>query len=164
MGLETAHPEVLGKLNKRMTLNQFAVAAEHLSSHEISLRVFILMKPPFMEEDEALQWACKSVDFAFDCGATAVTLIPTRAGNGAIDELARADLFSPPSISSLESALKYGLELGRGRVFADLWDTSQLLGCAQCLQDRVARMRRMNLEQRVLETITCPDCGGRFVE
>ena len=31
MGLETAHPEVLEKLNKRMTLDQFAAAAQFLA-------------------------------------------------------------------------------------------------------------------------------------
>ncbi len=160
MGLETAHPQILEKLNKRMTLDQFAAAAERLQSHEISLRVFILVKPPFMQEKEALEWACKSLDFAFDCGATAVTLIPTRAGNGAIDELAKTASFSPPSIATLESALEYGLTRNRGRVFADLWDTRQLLGCTSCIQDRVERLRRMNLEQRILQATQCTVCGG----
>jgi radical SAM enzyme (TIGR01210 family) len=160
MGLETAHPQVLEKLNKRMSVEQFAASAERLRSHEISLRVFILVKPPFMKEDDAIEWACKSLDFAFDCGATAVTLIPTRAGNGAIDELAKIGLFSPPSVYALESAVKYGLTAGRGRVFADLWDTSQLLGCNNCFQARVERLRRMNLEQRVLQAIPCGVCGG----
>ncbi len=162
MGLETANPQVLDKLNKRMTLEQFASAAERLLSHEISLRVFILVKPPFMEEDDALTWACKSVDFAFDCGATAITLIPTRAGNGAIDEIAKIGSFSPPNIGSLESAVEYGLTLQRGRVFADLWDTSQLQGCPDCSPDRVERLRRMNLEQRILPAGQCKVCGGRL--
>ncbi len=160
MGLETAHPQILEKLNKRMTLEHFAAAAERLRSHEISLRVFILVKPPFMEEDDSLEWTCKSVDFAFDCGATAVTLIPTRSGNGAIDELARMGRFSPPSIYALESAVEYGLTAGRGRVFADLWDTNELRHCAHCFQDRVERLRRMNLEQRISEAVPCEVCGG----
>jgi archaeosine synthase beta-subunit len=163
MGLETAHPQILEKLNKRMTLEQFASAAERLRSHEISLRVFILVKPPFMEEDEALEWACKSVDFAFDCGATAVTLIPTRAGSGAIDELAKIGSFSPPNICALESAVEYGLIQQRGRVFADLWDTSQLQGCPDCLPDRVERLRGMNFEQRILPAVQCKVCGGTLV-
>jgi archaeosine synthase beta-subunit len=163
MGLETAHPQILKKLNKRMTLEQFASAAERLRSHEISLRVFILVKPPFMEEDEALTWACKSVDFAFDCGATAVTLIPTRSGNGAIDELARIGSFSPPNICALESAVEYGLKQRRGRVFADLWDTGQLQGCPDCLPGRLERLRRMNLEQRILSAVPCETCGGTLV-
>jgi archaeosine synthase beta-subunit len=159
MGLETAHQQILEKLNKRMTLEQFAAAAERLRSHEIPLRVFILVKPPFMQEDEALEWACKSVDFAFDCGATAVTLIPTRSGNGAVDELAKIGSFSPPSIYALGSAVEYGLAQRRGRVFADLWDTSQLLGCSSCFEPRVERLRRMNLKQRVLEAVPCKVCG-----
>jgi len=56
MGLETAHPEVLARLNKRMTLDQFARAAEFLRGHDIALRVFILVKPPFLDEAEALEW------------------------------------------------------------------------------------------------------------
>ena len=160
IGLETAHPEILEKLNKRMTLEHFAAAAERLRSHEISLRVFILVKPPFIDEEEAFEWACKSVEFAFDCGATAVTLIPTRPGNGALDKLAKIGSFSPPNIYALESALEYGLAQRRGRVFADLWDTSHLLGCTTCFQDRVERLRRINIEQRVTEALSCAVCGG----
>jgi radical SAM enzyme (TIGR01210 family) len=48
MGLETAHPTVLEKLNKRVTLDRFAAAAGFLRSHGIALRVFILVQPPFM--------------------------------------------------------------------------------------------------------------------
>ena len=163
MGLETAHPQILEKLNKRMSLEQFAAAAERLRAHEIPLRVFVLVKPPFMAEDVALEWACKSVDFAFDCGATAVTLIPTRSGNGAIDQLAKVGSFSPPNIYTLESALEYGLAHGRGRIFADLWDTSQVQGCPDCFPDRVECLRQMNLEQRTLPAVKCEACGGALV-
>src|SRR5438105_584543 len=57
MGLETAHPEVLASLNKGMTLDQFASAARFLQENDIALRVFILVKPPFLDEPEALHWA-----------------------------------------------------------------------------------------------------------
>lgn len=138
MGLETAQPETLERLNKRMTLDQFRAASEGLRRESIALRVFVLVKPPFTTEEEALHWACKSIDFAFDCGAGVVSLIPVRAGNGAMDELQRAGLFSPPRLSTVVQAFEYGLDLQRGRVFVDLWD----------LPDE--RLRRMNLEQRIL--------------
>jgi archaeosine synthase beta-subunit len=160
MGLETANPQILDKLNKRMTLGQFAAASERLRDRDIALRVFILVKPPFMREDEALEWACKSLDFAFDCGATAATLIPTRAGNGAIDQLAQNGYFSPPNPSTLEAAIEYGLAQRRGRVFADLWDTSQMAGCSHCFEVRIERLRGMNLQQRIAEPILCDACGG----
>src|SRR5438045_6338398 len=107
MGLETVHPDVLPRLNKRMTLAQFARAADFLRQNQIALRVFILVKPPFLGEDEALHWAKCSLDFAFDCGATVVCLIPTRIGNGALEALAENGQFSPPKLSTLEQAAEY---------------------------------------------------------
>ena len=66
MGLETVHPGVLPRLNKRMTLDLFARAARFLRDHQIALRVFILVKPPFLnDEPEALHWAKRSIEFAF---------------------------------------------------------------------------------------------------
>jgi radical SAM enzyme (TIGR01210 family) len=164
MGLETANPHVLAKLNKRMTLGQFAAASERLRSHDIALRVFILLKPPFMQEYEALEWACKSLDFAFDCGATAATIIPTRAGNGAIDRLAQDGYFSPPSLSTLEAAIDYGLLQRRGRVFADLWDSSQMAGCPHCFQERIERLRWMNLHQTIAGPIRCAECESAVAQ
>ena len=137
MGLETVHPEILQKLNKRMTVEQFRGAADFLRVNGIDLRVFILVKPPFMREEEAVEWSSRSVDFAFDCGATAITLIPTRGGNGAVEELG----FAPPRLETLEAAFEYGLGLRRGRVFVDLWDVRS--------DDpaRLERLRELNLTQ-----------------
>jgi radical SAM enzyme (TIGR01210 family) len=155
MGLETVHPEVLEKLNKRMTTSMFAAAAGGLREHDIDLRVFILVKPPFMTEDDALYWTERSLDFAFDCGATAATLIPTRSGNGAMEALAAARDFLPPRLATLENALSYGIALGRGRVFADLWDLKPGVECPHCYPERIARLRRMNLQQTVLAPVAC---------
>ena len=160
MGLETVHPQILERLNKRMTTDQFGSAARFLREHDIDLRVFILVKPPFMREEEALYWAKRSLDFAFDCGATAATLIPTRAGNGAMEELAHVGEFSPPRLGTLETAVVYGLALNRGRVFADIWDVSRPKFCPHCYESRIARLRAMNMRQSILEPISCPHCGG----
>src|ERR1022692_1727117 len=98
MGLETVHPGVLPRLNKGMTLDQFAGAAQFLGRNDIDLRAFILVKPPYMRDDEGIHWAQRSLDFAFECSASAATLISTRTGNGAMEALA----FTPPSIAMLE--------------------------------------------------------------
>ena len=99
LGLETAHPQVLGKLNKRMPLELFARAGAFLGQNGIAVRVFILVKPPFMSEADALPWAERSLDFAFDSGAEVAVLIPTRSGNGALEALARQGHFSPPKLN-----------------------------------------------------------------
>ena len=158
MGLETVHPEILPKLNKRMTLDQFSTAATFLRTHDIDLRVFVLVQPPFMQPHQAVLWAQRSVDFAFDCGATAVTLIPTRGGNGAMEALAANQQFSPPRLEILEASLSYGLGLNRGRVFADLWDAEKIPSCPNCRIPRIARLRHMNLSQANLAPARCDSC------
>jgi archaeosine synthase beta-subunit len=160
LGLEIAHPEVLLKLNKRMTLDQFRRAAEFLRDHGIALRVFILVKPPFLDEAEALTWAKRSLDFAFDCGAAAAALIPTRLGNGALEALAAQGQFAPPRLGTLEAALDYGVGLRRGRVFADLWDLEKFSTCPACLAPRRERLCDINRTQEHRPRVACAACGG----
>ena len=160
MGLETAHPEVLAKLNKGMTLDQFRRASDFLQAHHIALRAFILVKPPFLDEAEALEWARRSIDFAFDCGATVASLIPTRGGNGALEALAQRGEFAPPRLWTLELALDYGISLGRGRVFADLWDLERFSECATCFDARRDRLQAVNHTQRSTPPIPCRECGA----
>ena len=160
MGLETAHPDVLARLNKGITLEHFEQAAAFLRENHIDLRVFILVQPPFMPSKESLYWAQRSLDFAFDCGATAATLIPTRGGNGAMEILAAQGQFAPPTLALLESALRYGLSLKRGRVFADLWALSEERECRQCFAQRVSSLHAVNLQQAELDSVSCELCGG----
>jgi radical SAM enzyme (TIGR01210 family) len=158
MGLETVHPEVLPKLNKRMTLDSFSRAAERLRKGGIALRAFVLVRPPFLEESAAVEWALRSVEFAFNCGATAVSLIPTREGNGALEALTSRGDFAPPRLSTLEKALAAGIGIQRGRVFADLWDLERFSQCSHCFPARLNRLREMNLRQSLRPAIECEHC------
>ena len=164
IGLETADPVTLEKLNKQMTLEQFKRAADFLRRHEIDLRVFILVQPPFMQPGQALHWAQRSLDLAFDSGATAATLIPTRAGNGAMEALAAAGQFTPPKLQMLEAAAAYGLSRHRGRVFTDLWDLKPDRECPHCFPSRLQRLREINLHQSLTFPITCNSCGNAAPE
>ena len=158
MGLETVHPTMLPRLNKHMTLEQFRVAASFLNANGIDLRAFILVKPPYLREGEALDWACRSIDFAFECGTAATVLIPTRVGNGAMEALALAGDFAPPSLATLEASLEHGIGLAKGHVFADLWDLRRFSKCDACYEDRAARLHRMNLEQTIPAPVQCGAC------
>lgn len=155
MGLETVHPTVLPRLNKHMTLDDFRTAADLLRDNGIDLRAFILVKPPFVAEDEAVEWARRSLDFAFDCSASVAALIPTRDGNGAMEALAEQGDFAPPSLAALEASLDYGVGLARGRVLADLWDLRRFSRCVRCFDARAARLGRMNLAQAPEPPVGC---------
>ena len=98
---------------------------------------------------------------AFDCGSGVVSLIPTRAGNGAMEELMRTGEFAEPLLCELERGLEHGLSLGRGRVLADLWEVNRFSRCGRCLEARRERLGRMNLLQRVEPRVACERCDGR---
>ena len=162
MGLEIADDTILAKLNKRMTLAMFRGAAEFLRARDIALRAFVMVKPPFVRsEGEALDFARRSVDFAFDCGATVVSLIPARFGASELDALAESGDFAPPKLSTLEAVLDYSLPLNRGRVFADVWDLEQFADCSECYPARRERLERMNLQQQFEARTVCESCLRR---
>ncbi len=155
MGLETVHPEVLPRLNKRMTLEDYARAVAFLRAHDVPVRAFILLRPPFLSEAEGIDWALRSLTWAFDAGVACGVVIPTRPGNGMLERLAAQGLFEPPRLASLERVLEAGLRLRRGRVFVDLWDAERFFECDRCGPARRERLHRMNLTQTILPPVRC---------
>jgi radical SAM enzyme (TIGR01210 family) len=162
MGLETAHPDALARLNKGCTLDDFAAAARALAAHGVGLRVFLLVHPPFVPHDDRTPWLLRSIDAAIDAGAAVITLIPTRADTGAMEALTAEGLFAAPSLATLEEAAGQAIRhaAGRARVLADLWDLPAFATCPACLDARRARLLRLNLEQRVPECVACAACAA----
>lgn len=155
IGLETVHPEILQKLNKQMTLEDFNNSVSYLTQNGIRSRAFVLLRPPFLSESEGVYWAKRSIDFAFDVGVESCVVIPVRAGNGAMDLLMENGDFSLPNIHSLETVLEYGIELHAGRVFADVWDLGLFSSCKICFDQRVSRLTAMNLSQSLTDRVKC---------
>ncbi len=152
VGLETAHPQALARLNKRMTIASFESAAEFLRRERIALRTFVLLGVPFLSPRESEVWAMRSLTLAADCGAGVSTVIPTRGGNGAMEALEQPHV--PPQLDALERVVETGLHDGRMRVFADLWDAERFFTC-ECSPARTARLRTMNERQVVPPRINC---------
>ena len=159
MGLETAHPGALERLNKRITVDTFRGAADRLRQRGVALRAFLLVSPPFVPVREQREWLDRSVDVAFDSGATAISLIPVRTGNGTIEALAAERSFVAPTLDDVEDAMDASLARARGRVFADLWDLERLGSCDVCFHARRARLASMNLTQRRVPRVQCPACS-----
>ena len=155
IGLETVHPEILPSLNKGMTLEDFKKAVAFLQSNGISSRAFILLRPPFLSEVEGVEWACRSIDFAFSCGVDICSVIPVRSGNGALDSLSIDGYFQEPSILSLERVLEYGIGLKKGLVLADLWDLERFSACDSCFESRKERLKQINLTQENIRHVEC---------
>ena len=159
LGLETIHPATLLSLNKQMTLEDFRNSVAFLTDNEIHTRAFILLRPPLLSESDGIYWAERSIDFAFSSGVECCTIIPVRAGNGAMDFLMQKGDFSLADIRSLETVLEYGIGLKSGRVFADVWDLGLFSTCSKCLDRRTGRLVEMNLSQEIVIPIKC-ECNN----
>jgi hypothetical protein len=159
MGLETVHPDALARLNKRVSLDDFARAAARLRGADIDVRAFVLVGAPFVPPQEGVQWAVRSVEHALDQGAAVVALIPARGGNGEMERLAELGEFHAPSLRDLEAALDGALRLRGGVVLADLWDAARLPACASCRPSRLERLGRMNRTGRIEPDVSCASCA-----
>jgi radical SAM enzyme (TIGR01210 family) len=127
MGLETVHPAALDALNKRMTTDDFANAANTLNRLGVSLRAFVLIAPPFVPREEQDDWLLASVAFAVECGASVISLIPTRAGNGTMEALTSQKLFVEPTQADVERSFalvraRFSIPESRApRILLDPW-------------------------------------------
>jgi radical SAM enzyme (TIGR01210 family) len=163
MGLETANEEILGRLNKGMTVGDFENAARFLRAHDVSVRSFILLGVPFLRKEEWPAVTRASIALSFRAGAQIVSLIPTRLGNGAMEELQRQGLFTSPTLRDLEMAIEDFLEgeegnaRSQGLLLADLWNADALTALPCCGAARIDRLRSMNLLQRNLPFPSCPE-------
>lgn len=158
IGLETIHPLLVTRLNKRMPLAEFEQAVRRLLSWGIDVRTFILIRPPYLSVEEGELWATRALEYAWNLGIRCCSLIPVRAGNGILDQLQQQGHFTPPPLSSLEAVLEFGLQARQGRVFVDLWDAEKFATCPKCATSRIERLQRMNLSQQLEPAVTC-DCN-----
>ena len=152
MGLETAHPAVLEKLNKRMTVEQFARAADALRSRDIDLRVFLLVQPPFMPPHETMEWtqAIRSMLCTFRIAARQrQASSPTRGGQRRDGDAGTARRVRAPHARNHGSRDDLRIELSEtsGRVFAGSYGICIAMRRSRCVQCWPARIERLQANQ-----------------
>ncbi len=160
MGLETADPAALVRLDKGMTIEDFDRAAARLARSNIGMRAFVLLPPPFVPSVGAVEAALDAARHAVDQGAAHVTLIPTRDGNGALDALRARGLWTPPTRELIEEAMEGCAGISAAVATVDLWDIDRVLPCRRCRASRIARLRRFNLTGDPGPPVRCPGCAS----
>ena len=160
VGLETIDPVASAQLNKRLDLARFDSSARFLSDNGIDLRVFVLLGAPYVGTDESIEWTVRTVEHAVERGASLVSIIPVRGGNGEMERLQALGHFIPPTLSQLEESLEQCLHFSNAVVTADLWDAERFAACEDCKSARIDRLRSMNLSGRAESRIACHTCEG----
>jgi archaeosine synthase beta-subunit len=160
VGLETIHPVAAAQLNKRLDLARFDSAAGFLAENDVDLRVFVLLGAPCVGAEESVEWTVRTVEHAVERGASLVSIIPVRGGNGEMERLQALGHFAPPTLLQLEAALDLSLQFTSTVVTADLWDVERLPACEHCRAERVERLRRLNVGGHAEPGISCSVCGA----
>jgi radical SAM enzyme (TIGR01210 family) len=158
IGLETIHPRAFAQLNKRLDFTRFDRAARFLAENGMDLRVFVLLGAPYVPVDESVAWTVRTVEYAVERGASVVSIIPVRGGNGEMERLQALGHFALPTLPQLEEALDGCLKFTSSVVTADLWDVKRLGVCEHCRGARVERLQRLNATGRAEPRITCAAC------
>ncbi len=88
-------------INKGFKLDQYKKAAEIITKH-VNLRTYVLLKPPFLTEVEAIDEACETIEYSFSLGSRLVSLEGcTVQDYTLIKYLYDNDMYSPPKLWSI---------------------------------------------------------------
>jgi len=107
IGLEAYDDEVLRfHINKGFTLKSWHKAVEQLKKHNLRIKSYLMFKPPFMSEGEALTQCIKWVKSVVD-DSDEISINPMNIQRGTIiDRLYRNGDYRPPWLWSLVELIK----------------------------------------------------------
>lgn len=161
IGVETLQTGMLRRLNKGMNRDDIDTAITRLRNHAIDVRGFLMLRPPWTLDAEAIRWTLLSLRHLFGRGVRVVSIIPARDGNGWMEQQAASGTFSPPSVDAIEHTLTAALQMNpRGIVTVDLWDWPPPNHCPHCHAARRSKLAEMNATQRPIRPLSCSQCGS----
>ena len=115
IGLETADDfRRIISVNKGFSLGQFTQAADIILRNDVKLRSYLLLKPPFYSEREAIDDAVDSIRTAFSIGVNTVSLeAMTVQKYTLIEYLHNNNLYEMPWLWSIIEVIKRTSHLGK---------------------------------------------------
>ena len=108
MGVEAENDIVRNVcINKQENKDDFVRAVDLLRKYKISALAYIIVKPPFLTEKEAIDEAVKTVYFARDCGFSRISLEPMAIHPYTlVDALSQTDDYKTPWLWSVVEIVK----------------------------------------------------------
>lgn len=166
IGMESACDAVLaGSVHKGMTMDDFQRAAGVVRGAGAALRAYVLLKPPFLTEAEAIEDAVEAVAGAVSAGATTASLNPVNVQGGTlVDYLHHRREYEPPWLWSVVEVLRRasdGLPPGT-RVLSAPTAGGKARGahnCGDCDGRVLQAIEFHRLSGDVAELDRVPDCG-----
>jgi len=119
IGLETANDDVRSRcINKGFAFKNFERACKTVADAGASVRTYLLLKPPYMTEGDAIADTLGSIERAGKMSQT-ISVNPMNVQRGTVVEsLWRKKLYRPPWLWSLLSVLERGSKLTDARLMS----------------------------------------------
>jgi radical SAM enzyme (TIGR01210 family) len=161
MGLESATDFVLEhSINKGFRAADYQKAAEVLNEMNIPIKTYLLVKPPFLTEKEAIEDAVSSARFAAKYSKT-ISFNPVNVQRYTIVErLWRNGEFRPPWLWSVIEVLRQSSKLGKLRIMSSPTGGGTKRGahnCGKCDNEVLRIIEEFSLSQDVtyMEDLDC---------
>ena len=163
LGLESTDPTVLGRfVNKGSPPSDYLAAADRLTEMDLLSKAYLLLKPPYLAESEAVADVVRSVGEAaphFD----AISINPVHIQNGTVVEwLYRRGRYRPPWLWSLVDSMREGAAV-RGSARLVSFPTAGGLArgphnCGSCDARVLSAIQEASLSQQFgpLAELDCP--------
>jgi len=151
IGLETANDVVREKaINKGFSFAQYKAAASLLKKHRVSVKTYVLVKPPFLTEHEALEDALETIR-AITPMTDIISLNPVDIQRHTLVEyLWHRDEYRPPWLWSLVDILHQGHQVFSGHLKCDVVAGGTQRGphnCSVCDHDVLSAISTFSLYQ-----------------
>src|SRR2546423_13284263 len=169
MGLQSADDFIRNVcINTTCTKEQFERASHLLWENGYTAKVYLMIKPPFLTESEAVAETVQSIQYVSSIGYEDVSVCPTRiAPYTVVAELARRGMYTPPSLWTTIDILDKvsGDSHARARVAClDVdgidSDTDYPRNCPSCTPVILDALKTFNMT-RDLSIINSLDCSCR---
>jgi radical SAM enzyme (TIGR01210 family) len=167
LGLESADDLVLRKcVNKGFGVSDYERAATLIKDRGMRVRTYLLLKPPYLTERQAMRDTISSIKFSSRF-SDSISINPVNVQRDTlVESLFRRGDYRPPWLWSLVEVLKEGRLATEGRVFSSPSGAGTPRGvpnCGKCDAEVIAAIERFSFSQelRELEGLDC-ECKARW--
>lgn len=172
IGLETANDFIRkNSINKGFSFNDYKKAVDLIKKHNFSLKTYVLLKPPFITEKEAINDCIKTIEKTKDF-TDIISLNPVNVQkNTVVEYLWRRKEYSPPWFWSVVEVLKESKKnIGKNNVLlkCDIAGGGNIRGahnCKECDNKFLKSINDFSLKQDpcVFDNLSC-ECKNKWMD
>ncbi|MGQ4910778.1 MAG: archaeosine biosynthesis radical SAM protein RaSEA [Candidatus Thorarchaeota archaeon] len=152
-------------VNKQFEYDEFRASVETARRHDIGVRAYVLLKPPFLTENEAIVDVKRTIDDLVALKVATISVNPVNVQrNTLVEHLWNRRRYRPPWLWSVVEVLQYAHKVSKGdiNIVCDPAAAGKIRGthnCSKCDKAVVDAIRRFSLDgnPRVFAHLSC-DC------